>query len=129
MLTKTRTIIVTFIAAGSFAAATVAPAVSQAKEIKPGTNRSAECSELNREYKAAVAGLNRAHASGNQQEIEQWRDNVNVTYGIAFEQGCAWAAAKRAKEAERPTGEKPIVEVPSEPPIVKEGPVRPPTLG
>ena len=36
MLTKTRTLIVTLIATGSFAAATIVPAVSQARPVKLG---------------------------------------------------------------------------------------------
>jgi hypothetical protein len=89
--TRTRTIIATFIAAGSLASATVAPAVSQAKEIAPGANTGSWCGALQIEYKNRIADLNEAHESGNQRAINDAREEVNNTLEIAVQEGCKWS--------------------------------------
>ncbi len=128
MLTKSRTIIMTLVAAGSFAAAAVAPAVSQAKKVKPGQTTKSFCKELSVDHKIAVELAKGAQADGNPALAKEYAEEAERFSVMGAVEGCGWAVAhERIAEAPGPTGEKPIVEAPPKPPVVKEGPVRPPT--
>ncbi len=92
--TKTRTTVVALIASLSFAGATVAPAVSQAQyKINGGKSATYACQMMREVLNEDLQNLEKARASGNQAEINKYREMVNSDMGIGYQFGCAWAAA------------------------------------
>jgi hypothetical protein len=102
MLTKTRTTIIALIAASSFAAASVVPAVSQAKPIDPNRGVTTKlalqkqvvkemCSETLGSLNEDLQNLEKAHKEQNAKEIEKWRASANGDYQFGYEMGCGFA--------------------------------------
>ena len=103
MLTKTRTAIIALIAASSFAAASVVPAVSQAKPINPyrtaTTNQAVKkqvvggvCGGLGQRYEEFLKQLDRAHTEEDAEGIKHAREKANEYLGAGYELGCAFAS-------------------------------------
>jgi hypothetical protein len=98
---KIRTAAVALIAASSFAATSVAPAVSQAKPINPyrsvttkaAVNKkvTAGCAEAREYLNEALQNLEKAHKEENKENIEKYRGIANLEYEFGFEMGCGFA--------------------------------------
>jgi hypothetical protein len=99
---RIRTTIVTLVAASSFAAASVAPAVSQAKPINPyrgATTKIATkkqvvggiCGTLGQRYKETLKQLEKAHREEDEEGIKREREKANEYFGAGFEFGCGFA--------------------------------------
>ena len=103
MLTKTRTTIITLIATSSFAAASVVPAVSQAKPIDPYRTASTKqavkkqvvggvCGGLGKRYEEFVKQLEIAHSEEDAEGIKHAREKANEYLAAGYELGCAFAS-------------------------------------
>ena len=103
MLTKTRTTIIALIAASSFAAASVVPAVSQAKPIDPYRTVTTKlavkkqvvggvCGGLGQRYEEFLKQLDLAHREEDADGIKHAREKANEYLGAGYELGCAFAA-------------------------------------
>ena len=103
MLTKTRTTIIALITASSFAAASVVPAISQAKPINPYQTASAKravnkqvvggvCGGLGQRYGEFVKQLEIAHSEEDAEGIKHAREKANEYLAAGYELGCAFAS-------------------------------------
>jgi hypothetical protein len=92
MLTRTRTTIITLIAAGSFATATVAPAVSQAQDGGSG-NAGESCEVLAEAAGIAVAVGTAAATTGHYESAANYFQMASDLAQKSREQGCGEAAA------------------------------------
>ena len=101
--TKIRTTIIALVAASSFAATSVVPAVSQAKPINPYRGATTKlavkkqvvggvCGDLAQRYKESVRQLETAHNEEDATGIKQEREKANEYLGAGYELGCAFAA-------------------------------------
>jgi flagellar motility protein MotE (MotC chaperone) len=98
---KIRTTIVALVAASSFAATAVVPAVSQAKPINPyrsvttkqAMNKkvTAGCAEARESLNEALRNLDKAHKEENKESIDKYRNIANLEYEFGFEMGCGFA--------------------------------------
>jgi hypothetical protein len=99
---KIRTIIITLVAASSFAAASMAPAVSQAKPINPYRGVTTKiatkkqvvgglCGTLGQRYKETLKQLEKAHAEEDDEGIKREREKANEYFSAGFEFGCSFA--------------------------------------
>lgn len=92
--TKTRTTILTVVASLSFAAATVAPAVSQArpKAIETKTPKSVACSAVVNSMQNAEKDAREYEKAGDTANAEASWAAANLYFDIWSEQGCASVA-------------------------------------
>jgi len=89
MLSKTRTTIIALVASASFATAAVAPAVSQAKPISPGT-KAALCEVLRLTAGLWQEAAETAEARGEADMAAYYNKMAEKAEGEAGNQGCAW---------------------------------------
>jgi hypothetical protein len=95
--TKTRNIIIAGLASLSFAATTVAPAVSQAQyKINGGKTATARCQMLTAWMNEDTQKLEKARAEGNQADINYYRANIAEWYAAGYAEGCAFASVTHA---------------------------------
>jgi hypothetical protein len=113
MLTKTRTIIISLIAAGSFATAAIAPAVSQAQTMKHLEAGGFECVYVATNFWECTNG---SHVWDCESNGECQRVKLEAPPKPPI-----------VKEGKAPVKEVVKETPPPTPPVVKEGPVRPPT--
>jgi hypothetical protein len=101
--TRIRTTVIALVAASSFAATSVVPAVSQAKPINPYRNAQAKkaaskqvvggvCGSLGQRYKESLRQLETAHNEEDAAGIKYEREKANEYLGAGYELGCAFAA-------------------------------------
>jgi hypothetical protein len=99
--TKIRTTVIALIAASSFAATAVVPAVSQAKPINPYRSVTTKqamkkqvtsgCAEAREYLNEALQKLEAAHKAENTEEINKYRGIANLEYEFGYEMGCGFA--------------------------------------
>jgi hypothetical protein len=128
MLTRTRTAIITLVAAGSFAAAAIAPAASQAMFKDPYV-LALECEQYRAENEVFSNAAKAAEEKGEQ-------DKANYYWGVATQialigkgKHCAWVAASTSSMSDRPTVGQVVTSPPPAPtpPVVKKAAPRPVT--
>ncbi len=85
--TRTRTIIATFVASLSFAATTVAPAVSQARPISPKAD-AATCSALWGAFQKGVEKAEKLEKEGKTKQAEAAWATATTTLGVFSDLGC-----------------------------------------
>jgi hypothetical protein len=100
---KIRTTIIALVAASSFAATSVVPAVSQAKPINPyrsvTTKRAVKkqvvggvCGTLGQRYNESLKQLDKAHREEDADGIKREREKANEYFAAGYELGCGFAA-------------------------------------
>jgi hypothetical protein len=100
---KIRTTIIALVAASSFAATSVVPAVSQAKPINPyrsvTTKRAVKkqvvggvCGTLGQRYNESLNQLDKAHREEDADGIKREREKANEYFAAGYELGCGFAA-------------------------------------
>jgi TolA-binding protein len=98
---KIRSTTIALIAASSFAATAVVPAVSQASRVNPYRSAQAKqaahkqvvggiCSETLESLNEDLRLLEKAHKEENTKEIEKWRTSANADYKFGYELGCGF---------------------------------------
>jgi hypothetical protein len=101
--TKVRNTVIALVAASSFAAASLVPAISQAKPINPyrgvTTKQAVKkqvvggvCGTLGQRYNESLRQLEKAHNEEDPAGIKQERERANEYFAAGFELGCAFAA-------------------------------------
>jgi hypothetical protein len=123
--TRIRTGIVVLVTTCSLGVAGIAPSASQA--LRKGNNSAKKkiCESSQVEYWRWTQIVEQDVAEGNLEAAAQDAQIVTLYLNQGEVNGCAWAALTRKGGNPLPPGEKPAVEEPPKPPIVKEGPVRP----
>ena len=103
MTIKIRNGIIALVAASSFAATSVVPAVSQAAPINPNRTVAAKqavkkqvvggvCGGLAQRFNEFVKQLERAHSEEDPEGIKLARERANEYFAAGFELGCAFTA-------------------------------------
>jgi hypothetical protein len=101
--TRIRSTVIALIAASSFAAASMVPAVSRAKPINPyrgATTKIATkkqvvggvCGTLGQRYKESLKQLEKAHSEEDPSGIKREREKANEYFAAGYELGCGFAA-------------------------------------
>jgi hypothetical protein len=99
---KIRTSFIALIAASSFAATSMAPAVSQAKPINPYRGVTTKiatkkqvvgglCGSLSQRYKESLKQLEKAHKEEDPEGIAREREKANEYFAAGYEFGCGFA--------------------------------------
>ena len=101
MLTKTRATIIALIASASFASATIAPAVSSAQKLDPGTH-AATCEVYRLTYEMWDELQENAAANGQYDLAEYYAAQETAARDAAKEEGCAWPSAMATKVVKVP---------------------------
>jgi hypothetical protein len=132
MSTKIKTLIITLVASASFGVATVAPAVSQAKPVKPGNTVSDICNKLYKDHEVAVANAKAAQKAGKPGRAKEYAEEAARITDFGQVENCAWAVImERAgtEEATRPPvggateGTPPVTTTTTTPVVSKSVPV------
>jgi hypothetical protein len=87
--TRTRSIIIAGLASLSFAATTVAPAVSQARPISPTTKASPACSSLWSAFQKGVEKAEQLEKEGKTKQAEAAWSAAGRALGLFTDSGCA----------------------------------------
>ncbi len=101
MLTKTRATIIALIASATFATAAVAPAVSSAQKLDPGTH-AATCEVYRLTYEMWDELQENAAANGQYDLAEYYAGRETEARDAATDEGCAWPSATLAKTVKVP---------------------------
>ena len=101
MLTKTRTTITALIASASFATAAIAPAVSSAQKLDPGTH-AATCEVYRLTYEMWDELQENAAANGQYDLAEYYAGRETEARDAATGEGCAWPSAMATKVVKVP---------------------------
>jgi hypothetical protein len=89
LTTRTRSIIIAGLASLSFAATTVAPAISQAKPLKPGAQAdAATCTALWGGFQKEVANAEKLEKEGKTKQAEKAWAAASTTLGVFGDLGC-----------------------------------------
>jgi len=89
LTTRTRSIIIAGLASLSFAATAVAPAISQAKPLKPGaTADAATCTALWGAYQKGVEKAEKLEKEGKTKQAEAAWATAGTTLGVFGDLGC-----------------------------------------
>jgi hypothetical protein len=108
MLTKTRATIIALITSAGFATAAIAPAVSSAQKLDPGTH-AATCEVYRLTYEMWDELQESADANGQYDLAAYYAEQETVARGAAAEEGCSWTSAMATKTVKVPvTVIKPI---------------------
>ena len=108
MLTKSRATITALIASASFATIAVAPAVSSAQKLDPGTH-AATCEVYRLTYEMWDELQENADANGQYDLAAYYAEQETAARDAATAEGCAWPSAALAKVVKVPvTAIKPI---------------------
>jgi hypothetical protein len=95
MLTKTRATIIVLIASAGFATAAVAPAVSSAQRLDPGTH-AATCEVYRLTYELWDELQENAAANGQDDLAAYYAEQETAARDAARAEGCAWPSAALA---------------------------------
>ncbi len=101
MITKTRATITALIASASFATAAIAPAVSSAQKLDPGTH-AATCEVYRLTYEMWDELQENAAANGQYDLAEYYAGQETAARDAATEEGCSWPSATLAKTVKVP---------------------------
>jgi hypothetical protein len=101
MLTKTRTTIVAIVASASFATAAIAPAISSAQKLDPGTH-AATCEVYRLTYELLDELQENAAANGQYDLAAYYAEKETAARNAATEEGCAWPSAELVKPVKVP---------------------------
>lgn len=103
MSTKIRSMLIAVVATSSLVAASLVPAVSQAKPINPYrgvTTKAATkkqvvgglCGTLGQRYNESLRQLEKAHREEDAAGVKRERELANEYLGAGYEMGCGFAA-------------------------------------
>jgi hypothetical protein len=101
MLSKTRTAIITLVASASFATAAIAPAVSSAQKLDPGTH-AATCEVYRLTYELLDELQESAFANGQEDLAAYYAEQKAKASDAARAEGCKWSAPAVAKTVKVP---------------------------
>jgi hypothetical protein len=101
MLTKTRATIIALIASAGFATAAIAPAISSAQKLDPGTH-AATCEVYRLTYEMWDELQENAAANGQYDLAEYYAAQETAARDAATEEGCSWPSAAVAKTVKLP---------------------------
>ncbi len=101
MFTKTRATIIALVASASFATAAVAPAVSSAQKLDPGTH-AATCEVYRLTYEMWDELQENAAANGQYDLAEYYAGRETEARDAATKEGCGWPSATIAKTVKVP---------------------------
>ena len=98
MLSKTRTTIITLVAAFSFAGASVVPTVAQARQKVPaGMSKAKFCAAMHQGYHLLLEEATNPENSATEREI--YLREARADKQAAVEVGCAWATRESPTSA------------------------------
>jgi hypothetical protein len=113
VLTKTRASIIALIASASFATAAIAPAVSSAQKLDPGTH-AATCEVYRLTYELWDELQENADANGQYDLAAYYAEQETTARNAATAEGCAWPSAMHVKVVKVPVAvAKPIASKPA----------------
>jgi hypothetical protein len=101
MLTKTRATIIALIASAGFATAAIAPAVSSAQKLDPGTH-AATCEVYRLTYEMWDELQENAAANGQDDLAAYYAEKETAARDAATEEGCSWPTAALVKTVKVP---------------------------
>jgi hypothetical protein len=101
MLSKTRTAIITLVASASFATAAIAPAVSSAQKLDPGTH-AATCEVYRLTYELLDELQESAFANGQEDLAAYYAEQEAKASDAARAEGCRWSSAAVVKTVKVP---------------------------